>query len=214
MVTPRLLRSSRRPAQALPKEQPWARTLPTPESIAEEGVLAKSGLPQACHWERDQERLRPLEGRAEAEWGRGWGRGPRGARGAASEGAEAGKAGGTAGLTEVSATGTDGGSGLVRGTGTSGLAPEQCSSERGQDAAGAQLELQSPGLPPGTRGAPSLRGSTPSEVPRSQGPLQPRYLRQLSEVLPLLPSLAPTRGSLGHWGWLCTQGPERRRQQR
>lgn len=109
MVTPRPLRSSRRPAQALPKEQPWARTLPTPESIAEEGVLAKSGLPQACHWERDQERLRPLEGRAEAEWGRGWGRGPRGARGAVSEGAEAGKTGGTAGLTEVSATGTDGG---------------------------------------------------------------------------------------------------------
>lgn len=78
VVTPRPLRSFRRPAQALPKEQPWARTLPTPESIAEEGVLAKSGLPQACHWERDQERLRPLEGRAEAEWGRGWGRGPRG----------------------------------------------------------------------------------------------------------------------------------------
>lgn len=49
-------------------------------------------------------------------------------------------------------------------------------------------------------GVPSLRGSRPSEAPRSQGPLQPRYLWQLSEGLPLLPSLAPTRGSLGHWG--------------
>ena len=139
--------------------------------------------------------------------GSGLGERAAGGRGAASEGAEAGKAGGTAGLTEVSATGRDGGGGLARGTGTSGLAPEQCSSERGQEAAGGQLELQSPGFPPGPRGAPGLRGSTPREAPRSQGPLQPCHLRQAALRGASPAALAPTRGSLGHWGRSAFRAP-------